>query len=107
MFVNLVLLFFALSFLVFGVWGLVAPASLAALMHFSLDAPGAHTEIRAFDRALAPGVLLTLTVVTLGVALARSAGLVLDRSASRLMLGVLAWEASGVVLGAMAYLRVA
>lgn len=122
MFAKTVLVFFGLSFGVFGLWALIAPESLARMVHFSLDTPGAVTEIRAFYGglelglailmlaaavypALVPGALLTLVAAAGGIALARIVGLVLDGSGSAFMFGALAWEVAGAVLGFIAYSR--
>ena len=121
-FATAVLVFFGLSFGVFGAWALVAPVSLAKLVHFSLETPGAITEIRAFYggleiglaalllagaayRPLMPVALLALVIGAGGIALARVVGLLLDGSSSGFMFGALTWEVAGAVLGLVAYLK--
>ncbi|MEO1573422.1 MAG: DUF4345 family protein [Pseudomonadota bacterium] len=121
MFASTVLVFFGLSFGVFGVWALVSPTGLAGLLHFGLETPGAVTELRAFyggleiglcafllfavaHRPLVPGALLALTFIAGGIALARIVGIVADSSLSGLMIGVLVWELAGAALGLAAYL---
>ena len=120
MFVNAVLIIFGLGFGVFGVWALLAPQSLAQLLHFGLQTPGAVTEMRAFYgglelglaglllaavvvRSLVPGALLALTVAAGGIAIGRLIGLALDGSGSGLMFGALAFELAGGVFGLLAY----
>ena len=122
MFASGVLVFFGLSFLAFGVWALVAPVSLAGLIHFGLETSGSVTEIRAFyggleigfalflfaaalNRELAPAALLALVAVTGGIALARVVGLIVDQSGSTLMYGALAFELAGAVMGLLAWLN--
>ena len=121
MFASAVLLFFGLSFLVFGVWALIAPASLAGLLHFGLETPGSITEIRAFyggleiglalflgasafNKAMAPTALIALAAVTGGIALGRVVGLAIDQSGSTLIFGALAFELAGAILGLAAFL---
>ncbi|MFK8016183.1 MAG: DUF4345 family protein [Gammaproteobacteria bacterium] len=123
MFAKVVLIFFGLSFGGFGVWALIAPASLAKLVHFSLDTPGAMTEIRAFYggleigfaafliaaafvRPLVPGALLALVAIAGGIALARLVGIVVDGSGSTFMYSALVWELAGAGLGLLAWLQV-
>lgn len=122
MFAKSVLGFFGLSFGVFGVWALAAPESLARLVHFSLDTPGAVTEIRAFYGGLeiglavlmlaavvyptlTPAALLALVAAAGGIACARIVGLLLDGSASTFMFSALIWELSGAALGLVAFLK--
>lgn len=121
MFAIIVLIVFGLSFGVFGAWALVAPQSLAQLLHFGLQTPGSVTEMRAFygglelglcalmlvavvNRTLVPGALLALVAAAGGIAVARVIGLVLDGSANGLLLGALAFESAGAILGLIAYL---
>ncbi len=124
MFAKVVLVFFGLSFGGFGVWALLSPVSLAKLVHFSLDTPGAVTEIRAFYggleigfaifliaavfyRPLIPGALLALTAVAGGIGLARIAGILADGSGSAFMYSALVWELAGAGLGLVAFLQIA
>lgn len=122
MFPIAVLLFFGASFGAFGVWALLAPASLANLIHMTPETPGALTEIRAFyggleiglaavmiraafHRPWRPGALLVLVAVAGGIAAGRIVGLIIDQSVSGTMLGALVWEVAGAVLGLLAYAR--
>ncbi len=117
-----VLLFFGASFGAFGVWALLAPASLASLIHMTPDTPGALTEIRAFYGGLElglaafmiraafyrpwrSGALMALVAVAGGIAVGRIVGLFVDQSMSGTMLGALVWEATGALLGTLALLR--
>lgn len=124
MFAKVVLVFFGLSFGGFGVWALLSPLSLAKLVHFSLDTPGAVTEIRAFYggleiglaifmiaaafyRPLIPGALLALVAAAGGIGLARIIGIIADGSGSTFMYSALVWELSGAALGLFAFLQMA
>lgn len=61
------------AFLVFGGWGLFAPASLAEVVGFGLDGHAAVTEIRATYGGLELGLAAALSVGLARPAHARSA----------------------------------
>ena len=124
MFATVVLVFFGLSFLAFGLWALFAPVSLAALVHFGMESPASVTEIRAFyggleiglaafliwsafDKEMLPAALIALAAVAGGIALARVAGILVDGSASGMMFGALAFESLGAIFAVAAWFSLA
>lgn len=120
LFARGVLVFFGLSYLLFGVWALLAPQGFARLIGFTLQTPVAITELRSFyggleiglaaflllstvDRQAALAGLAVLSIATGGIVLARLIGLFVDGSASQFIFIALGWEVSAVALGAWAW----
>lgn len=111
MFSRLVLAIAALGLLGFGVWMLIAPQAVLAMIGISLQGPAALTEIRAFyggleiglGLALCFGLLvpgwqrpgLALAALCYGtVALSRGLGMLVDGSGGGFLFGALAFEAT-------------
>lgn len=122
LFARIILAFYGLSFLVFGVWALIAPVSMARLIHFDLLDAMARTEFRAFyggsEIALAvlllvplfrpewtAPALILLCAASGSIALSRIAGMVADQASSGFLLIALVWELSAALLAAWAWLR--
>ena len=114
MFAKIVLWIAGISFIGFGLWALLAPASLAGLVHFELLDEIATTEMRAFYGGLDLGLgvylimgaikpemtraCLVAGAVLLGcIALARICGLLIDGSGSGVMYFALSTEIGGAL----------
>ena len=122
LFARIVLGFYGLSFLGFGVWALISPVSMAKFIRFDLLEPLARAEFRAFyggtEIALA-GLLLwafvrpdwtgpaliILAAGGAGIGLARLAGMITDQVGGSFLVIALVWELSAAVLAGWAWMR--
>ena len=119
---RLILGFYGLSFLFFGVWALIQPVSMAKFIRFDLLEPLARAEFRAFyggtEIALAAlllaafvkpdwtgPALIILAAGGAGIGLARLAGMLTDQVGGSFLVIALIWELSAAVLAAWAWFR--
>ncbi|MBT8131822.1 MAG: DUF4345 domain-containing protein [Gammaproteobacteria bacterium] len=122
LFARFVLGFYSLSFLVFGVWAVFSPTSMARFIHYDLLDGLARAEFRAFygGTEIALAILLlvpffkpqwtTAALVLLGVAgaaigLSRLVGMIADQVGGNFLIIALVWELSAAVLAGWAWLR--
>lgn len=106
----------------FGLWSLLAPASVANIVQFGLTTPAAMTEMRAFYGGIEIGLglywifsaqsasmqrpaLLAMSAVWLGVAGARAIGMLIDGGATGFLWAALATETASGAIAWLAYRR--
>lgn len=119
-FARIVLGFFGLSFLGFGIWALVDPESMIPFIHFNLDHPVARTEFRAFYGGLEIGLGLyllacmrteqwavggaaVLAAISAGIGFGRLIGIGVDGSGGGFIYAALVWELGGAALAFLAF----
>lgn len=121
MFARIVLIASGVMFISFGLWALIAPVHLAALVHFDLMDSFARTEMRAFYGGLEIGfglflcisglnslshrtALLSCACTLSGIAICRIIGIMIDGTAgSTFMIGALSLEVVGAVVSWFAW----
>lgn len=120
LFPRLVLGFYGVCFLIFGVWSLLAPGNMAKILGYELTTAVAQAEMRTFYGGLELGIaafllapffysqlyapaLWALTAMGCGFVIGRLTGIFVDGAGGGFIYGALVWEVAAAVLGFLAY----
>lgn len=124
LFPRLVLGFYGVCFLIFGVWSLLAPANMAKILGYELTTAVSQAEMRTFYGGLEIGIavfllapfvqpqlyapaLWALTAMGCGFVIGRLTGIFVDGASGGFIYGALVWEIAAAVLGFLAYRSIA